>query len=361
MTFSSSETYMELALKLAERGRCTVSPNPMVGCVIVKNGMVIGQGYHQRAGEPHAEIYALKEAGEQAKGADVYVTLEPCCHYGRTPPCTKALIQAGVKRVFIACQDPNPLVATKGVQTLNEAGIETIVGIKKTEAIELNKIFFHFIKYRTPYVIAKWAMSLDGKTITHPKDDRIISDEACRLHAHHIRQTVDAIVIGSQTAINDNPQLTVRLANPIRQPKRIILSAQGNLPLDLHLFSLDLPGKTIVVTTGNIDSAWREKLLTKNVEHWILPQEKHHQIDLPAFLEKCGQEELTSLLVEGGERVRNSFFQASLVQETQMYLAAVWIGTQEMKQPLFPLKAEPLGSSSLFITSRHSVGEKEYV
>ena len=352
MKFLAYDIYMAQALKLAEKGRCTVSPNPMVGCVIVKDDVIVGQGYHQKAGEPHAEIYALKEAGQQARGADVYVTLEPCCHYGRTPPCTNALIEAGVKRVFIASSDPNPLVATKGIQALNAAGIETIVGIKEAEALALNKVFFHFIKYQTPYVIAKWAMSLDGKTITHPKDDRIISDETCRHHAHHIRQTVDAILIGSQTAIADNPQLTVRLEHPLRQPKRIILSAQGNLPLDLQLFSFELPGKTIVVTTENVTKMWKEQLVNKNVEHWIMPADANNQIDLRALLKKCGEQSITSLLVEGGERVRESFFRSALVQETQLYLSPVWIGTQEKKQPLFPLHAETLGSS-LFITSHH--------
>lgn len=357
MSFISPETYMEHALQLAEKGRCSVSPNPMVGCVIVKDGTIVGQGYHQRAGEPHAEIHALKEAGEQAQGSDVYVTLEPCCHYGRTPPCTDALIQAGVKRIFIACTDPNPLVAQKGIQALNAAGIETIVGIKEAEALELNKVFFHFIKHRTPYVIAKWAMSLDGKTITHPKDDRIISDETCRHHAHQVRQTVDAILIGSQTAITDNPQLTVRIPNLLRQPQRIILSAQGNLPLDLQLFSPKLPGKTIIAITENVDKTWLEKLIKRNIEYWILPTDSFNQIDLPALLKKCGEQNITSLLVEGGERVRDSFFRSSLIQETQIYLSPVWIGSQEKKQLLFPLNAKPLGSS-LFITSRHRTGEE---
>jgi diaminohydroxyphosphoribosylaminopyrimidine deaminase/5-amino-6-(5-phosphoribosylamino)uracil reductase len=358
MNFLAPETHMEQALALAEKGHCTVSPNPMVGCLIVKDGTIVGQGYHQRAGEPHAEIYALKEAGEQAQESDVYVTLEPCCHYGRTPPCTEALIQAGVKRVFIACTDPNPLVAQKGIQALNAAGIETIVGIKEAEALELNKVFFHFIKHRTPYVIAKWAMSLDGKTITHPKDDRIISNETCRHHAHHIRQTVDAILIGSQTATADNPQLTVRLPNSLRQPIRIILSAQGNLSLDLQLFSSELPSKTIIAITENVDKTWLKKLINKNIEYWILPTDSFNQIDLPALLKKCGEQNITSLLVEGGERVRESFFRSSLVQESQIYLSPVWIGTHEKKHPLFPLQAQSLGSS-LFITSRHHTGEDD--
>ncbi len=358
--------YMEKALELAKHGQNSVSPNPMVGCVIVKNNTIVGQGYHQRAGEPHAEIFALRDAKESARGADVYVTLEPCCHYGRTPPCTSALIQAGVKRVFIACQDPNPLIASKGIQVLNAAGIETIVGIKEAEAQQLNKVFFHFIQHKTPFVIAKWAMSLDGKTITNTKDDRIISDEACHAHAHQTRQIVDAIVIGSKTALLDNPKLTARASHSIKsiksiesiesiekQPRRIVLSSHGSLPLDLALFSYDLPGKTIVATTDAIDDSWRKQAEHKNIELWILPQNKHQQVDLHALLKKCGKENITSLLVEGGETVHQSFMQASLVQEFNVYLSPIWIGHEEKKKFLAPLHCQSLGAS-LFIQS----GEK---
>jgi diaminohydroxyphosphoribosylaminopyrimidine deaminase/5-amino-6-(5-phosphoribosylamino)uracil reductase len=312
----------------------------MVGCVIVQGNTIVGQGYHQKAGEAHAEIHALKEAGTKAYNADVYVTLEPCCHHGRTPPCTDALIRAGVKRVFIACQDPNPLVAHKGIQALNQAGIETIVGIKESEALALNKIFFHFIQHRTPFVIAKWAMSLDGKMITHPDDDRIISDEACRHHAHEIRQTVDAILIGAKTAIADNPQLNVRLPNITKQPKRIILSSQGDLPTNLKLFSNELPSKTTVATTKPVH--------LKNAECWVLPQNANGQVDLSALLKKCGEENITSLLVEGGPEIHQSFFHESLVQETHVYISPVWIGKEEKKKPLPPLEAKSLGKS-LFI------------
>lgn len=346
--------YMENALKLAEQGRFTVSPNPMVGCIIVKDNQIVGTGFHERAGEPHAEIHALKEAGKKAHHADVYVTLEPCCHYGRTPPCTEALIQAGVKRVFIACKDPNPLVAGKGIHQLNAAGIETLVGIKEKEALELNKIFFHFMIHQRPFVITKWAMSLDGKTMTHPEDSRIISDENCHTHAHTTRQTVDAILIGSKTALQDNPQLTVRHASITHlknQPLRLILASQGNLPLDLTLLSDNFLDKTRIIVTESTDKNWIEKAKQKNITVWILPANNQKQIDLSALMKKLHQENITSLLVEGGEQVRNSFFRENLVDETQVYLSPVFIGDLKKKKALNTKHYQPLGESLYLVAS----------
>jgi diaminohydroxyphosphoribosylaminopyrimidine deaminase/5-amino-6-(5-phosphoribosylamino)uracil reductase len=211
MSNQTPQFYMQQALALAEKGRFSVSPNPMVGCLIVKAGKIIGQGYHHQAGTPHAEIHALREAGAEAKDADVYVTLEPCCHYGRTPPCTDALIAAGVTRVYFACHDPNPEVAGKGSAALKAAGIQAEEGLCRSEAQQLNKIFFHFIQTKRPFVFSKWAMSLDGKTMTHPDDLPAISSTASRSHSHLLRRAVDAILIGTNTAIDDDPALTVRL------------------------------------------------------------------------------------------------------------------------------------------------------
>lgn len=346
MINNTPEYYMEQALTLAEKGRFTVSPNPMVGCVIVKNEQIIGTGFHQRAGEPHAEVFALKEAGDDARAADVYVTLEPCCHYGRTPPCTDALIQAGVKRVFIACQDVNPLVGGQGVRQLQAAGIETIVGIKEQEARQLNTFFFHFMTHKRPFIIVKWAMSLDGKTITHPEDDRIISDAACHAHAHGVRHAVDAILIGSRTACLDNPQLTVRHQTEVKkQPLRIILASQGQLPLDLALFSPDLPGKTCVVVTELVDKQWMEQAKQNNIECWVLPANDQKQVDLVALLKKLGEQHITSLLVEGGECVRNRFLRDNLVDETLVYISPVLIGDLSQKKSLNMFQYQPLGAS----------------
>ena len=239
MNHLSDSDYMSTALSLAERGRYTVSPNPMVGCVIVKDGKIVGKGFHLKAGDPHAEILALREAGADANAATAYVSLEPCCHYGKTPPCTDALIKAGIKKVYAACLDPNPLVAGKGIQQLKNANIEVETGLHEKEASQLNEIFFHYIRRQQPSVIAKWAMSLDGKTVTHTEDSRDISGNTSREYSHQTRQQVDAILIGAGTAICDDPELTVRYpadTSSLRQPLRVVLSSQAICQYILNYF-----------------------------------------------------------------------------------------------------------------------------
>jgi len=349
MTDSHSQIYMAKALELACLGRFTVSPNPMVGCVLVKDGQVVGQGWHQRAGEAHAEVLAIRDAGEAARGATAYVTLEPCCHHGRTPPCTLALIEAGVKEVYFSCFDPNPQVAGKGRQALEAAGIPAHVGLLEKEAQLLNEIFFHFIQHRRPFVFAKWAMSLDGRTATHPEDERQISSPESSSHTHQLRQQVDAILIGARTAQQDNPQLTARVASgetpPVRQPLRIVLSSKGDLPLDLKLFDGSLPGKTLVVTTAPGECS---RLKEKGVEVVQLPANPQGQVDLPALLDYLGQRQITSLLVEGGSCVHNSFFEAGLVNKIQVYLAPAVIGSLKKKQYLTQVECSALGRDFSF-------------
>lgn len=351
MTDSPSHSYMSEALELARFGRATVSPNPMVGCILVKKGRVIGRGWHQRAGEPHAEVYALREAGLQAIGATAYVTLEPCCHFGRTPPCTQALIEAGVKTVYAACLDPNPLVAGKGMQALEAAGIEVHVGPLELEARQLNEIFFHFIQTRRPFVIAKWAMSLDGLTVTHPEDSRQISGPQSQEHTQQIRQVVDAILVGSQTALRDNPQLTARTTDgglALKQPLRLILCSQGGLPLDLKLLDGSLPGKTMVVTTKAAEASWCQALEKRKVEVLCLPADEKGQVSLQALLDWLGQNNLTSLLVEGGRRIHASFFEQGLVNKVQMYLAPLIIASLKQKKMLPSLEMGRLGHDYSF-------------
>lgn len=331
--FMNNLQYMSHALQLAEQGRLTVTPNPMVGCVIVKNGQIIGTGFHKQAGLAHAEVIALQQAGDQAKAATAYVSLEPCCHHGRTPPCVEAIIQAGIKKVYAACLDPNPLVSGKGIQALQAAGIETEVGLCETEAIRLNEIFFHYMRHQQPFVIAKWAMSLDGKTITHPQDTRNISCEDARLASHQIRQQVDAIVIGAKTALQDDPLLTVRITPaPNKQPLRIVLSSRGELPLSLKIFDATLPGKTLVVTTDAISNTQLQAFQQNNIETLILPKNPNGQIDLSSFLIALGKRGVTSLLVEGGMTLRENFFQENLVNKIHVYLAPIIIGGLKQKQ-----------------------------
>lgn len=347
MTETRLQAYMAQALTLAQKGRFTVSPNPMVGCLLVKNDQVLAESWHQRAGEPHAEVLALREAGAAAKGATAFVTLEPCCHFGRTPPCTAALIEAGIKEVYLASFDPNPLVAGKGAQVLREAGILVKIGLLESEAKKLNEIFFHYIQKRRPFVFAKWAMSLDGQTCTQPGDSRQISCPESSQHTHQLRRQVDAILIGSKTAIQDNPHLTARdstvEASAINQPLRIILSSRGGLPLDLKLFDGCLPGKTLVATTEMADPLWCQALADKQVEVVRLPQNQEGQVALHALLTYLGQREVTSILVEGGRTVHASFFKENWVNKIQVYLAPAFIGSLEKKHFVNKIHFSQLG------------------
>ncbi len=327
---SSHLEYMQQALQLAKEGQYTVSPNPMVGCIIVKNGIIVGKGFHQRAGLAHAEIHALQQAEDKAHGADVYVTLEPCAHHGRTPPCTDALVAAKVKKVFVACLDPNPLVSGKGIDTLRAAGIEVEVGLCQEEALRLNEIFFHYITHRTPFVISKWAMSLDGLTITHNDDSKQISCKASRYHAHHLRQVVDAILVGAKTIHTDDPELTARYSHtPItKQPIRIILSTQGNLPNHAKIFNTS--AKTIIASTKAID----RKKLSSAVENCIIPTTSDGLMNLHYLLKELGNREITSLLVEGGMETHRHFINANLVNKYHVYVAPVIIGSLTQKRQL---------------------------
>lgn len=347
---------MTQALQLAALGRYTVSPNPMVGCLIVKNGQIIGQGYHQQAGGPHAEVYALREAGMNAKGATAYVTLEPCCHVGRTPPCTTALMAAGIRKVIVASNDPNPLVSGNGIKALQAAGIDVEVGLLQSEAKLLNEIFFHYMTHKRPFVIAKWAMSLDGKTITHTEDTRDISSNASQKAAHDIRRQVDAILIGAETAIRDNPELTARFAEKSapasKQPLRIIVTTRGDLPHDLKLFDPASSANTLIATTADADPSWRQRMIDNQIDLVVLPKNKQGQVDLPSLLDTLGQRAITSLLVEGGMTIHQSFFNDHLVNKVHVYLAPVIIGSLPAKKHLANLNVSH-HAEDLFLTANY--------
>lgn len=360
--------YMSLALKLASLGRGTVSPNPLVGCVIVRDHQIVGRGYHQYAGGPHAEVYALLEAEEKASGGTAYITLEPCAHYGRTPPCANALIAARISKVYVACLDPNPLVAGRGIQLLQNAGIEVEVGLCQAEASKLNEIFFHYIIHKTPFVFAKWAMSLDGKTITHQDDSREISSRETSKFTHQLRHDVDAIVIGANTARVDDPRLTVRLAachasesshpgaedenntKQKKQPLRIIVSSDGNLPEHLQILSGELPGKTIIATTeiAATETKTLAATLRKNVEIMVLPKNSKGLVDLPSLLTELGKREISSVLVEGGMTLHENFIQENLIQKIFVYVSPVIIGALERKQAVKILSTMQMMSDSIY-------------
>lgn len=320
---------MQHAISLAKKGRLTASPNPLVGCVIVKDGLIVGEGFHLRAGEAHAEINALKQAGDKAKGAHAFVSLEPCCHYGRTPPCTKALIEAGIKQVTIATLDPNPLVSGKGIEELEAKGIRVTKNVCQKEAEELNEIYFHYRRFNRPFVIAKWAMSLDGKTITNSADRKITSEKS-QVHVHELRSTVDAILIGANTAREDNPLLTVRLTSQEhKQPIRIILTKTANLPMNLNIFDKNLPSKTLVATTKNATAL--QTLNQNDITINFFESTKEGSVDLSSFLDHLGQQGITSLLVEGGMQVHEQFFKENLVDRAEIYIAPIFIGQNKEK------------------------------
>ena len=321
--------YMQQALALAAKGRYTVAPNPMVGCIIERAGKIVGRGWHQGPGLPHAEVMALQDAGDQALGANVYVNLEPCSHHGRTPPCVDALIKAQVKTVHISFIDPNPLVAGKGIAKLRAAGIEVFIGAEQEQARQLNEIFLHYITTNQPFVIAKWAMSLDGKTATDHGHAKWISGSEARQHVHELRRQVSAILVGSKTIINDDPQLTVRLDidDNICQPLRIILDSTGNTPLQAKVLDANLSGKTIIATTTKSLKTWRDQMIVKGVELLMLPEDENSKVDLVALLNDLGQREISSLLVEGGKTVLTSFFNDELINKVYTYVAPKLIGS----------------------------------
>lgn len=353
MSISHHHEYMQKALALAKQGLLTVTPNPMVGCILVNDHQIVGTGFHHHAGGPHAEVLALLGAKEKAQGASAYVTLEPCCHHGRTPPCTNALIKAGIKKVYIACEDPNPLVSGKGIAALKAANIEVQIGIEEQSAKKLNEIFFHYMQYQRPFVIAKWAMSLDGKTVTDANDSRLISSFDAQCHTHQLRQKVDAILIGAETARQDNPLLTARFGlESARQPMRIILSREGKMPLDLNLFDIALPGQTMIITTSRIDHHWRQAIEEKGVIVLMLTENAQGYISISLLLDVLGKRGITSLLIEGGMSIHEQFIQDELVNQYCVYLAPTVIGKHQRKKRLQMLSTQFLGADICLTAER---------
>ncbi len=322
MSFTEIDArHMARALELARRGLYTTDPNPRVGSVIVKDGQVVGEGFHARAGEPHAEIHALRAAGEQARGATVYLTLEPCCHHGKTPPCSEALIAAGVGRVIAAMQDPNPRVAGKGFAALNAAGIETASGLMQAEAEALNPGFILRMKTGRPHVRVKLAASLDGRTAVANGESKWITCEAARADVQHWRARSSAIVTGIGTVLADDPSLNVRAFDVGRQPLRVVLDSQLRTPPTAKLLSL--PGSTLIVTAAN-DAVRAEALIAAGAEVLRLASDGH--VDLNGLLGALAQREVNEVLVEAGSTLSGSLLEAGLVDELVLYYAPVLLG-----------------------------------
>jgi len=331
---SPHQLYMERALNLARRAEGFTSPNPMVGAVIVAANRIVGEGYHRRAGGLHAEVEALQAAGEAARGATLYVSLEPCNHYGRTPPCTKAIIEASISQVYYAVADPYP-PAKGGHQALAAAGIDVQQGPCTTAARHLNRFFFEYAHSGRPYVIAKFAASLDGKIATHTGHSQWITGPEARQRGHHLRQAVDAILVGAGTAVADDPRLTTRLPQKtVSHPLRVLLDGRGRVPLTARLFDPDLPGQTVVATTRAMPAAHRRQLEAQGVWVWELEATENGRVCLPHLLERLGRQQVLSLLVEGGSQVLGAFFAEGLVHEVQAFLAPLLIGGQSAPGPL---------------------------
>ncbi|WBL13540.1 bifunctional diaminohydroxyphosphoribosylaminopyrimidine deaminase/5-amino-6-(5-phosphoribosylamino)uracil reductase RibD [Sutcliffiella sp. NC1] len=330
--------YMKLAISLASSAKGQTSPNPIVGSVVVKNGEIVGFGAHLKAGEPHAEVHALKMAGDKAEGATVYVTLEPCSHYGKTPPCAELLIEKKVSRVVIASVDPNPLVAGKGIKMLKDAGIIVEAGVEEESALALNEVFFHYIQTNRPFVTLKTGVSLDGKTATVTGESKWITSPEARLDAHEYRHQHDAILVGVGTVKGDDPSLTTRLPAGGKNPIRIILDNHLNTPLSAKVVN-DKEAPTWIVTSNNVAKEKLELFQNKPVEIISLPTEK---VEIGLLLEELGSRKITSLFVEGGATVNGSFVQANAVNQFVAYIAPKLIGGK-----LAPTSVGGLGIESM--------------
>ncbi len=320
--------YMEQALSLARLALGQASPNPAVGAVVVNNDAVVGQGYTQPAGSHHAEIMALKQAGEQARGGTLYVTLEPCCHYGRTPPCTEAITAAGIAEVRLATLDPNPAVCGKGKEALEKKAIRVHTGEHEAAAKELNEAYIKFITTGMPFVTAKFAASLDGKIATRSGDSRWISGEEARKAVHGLRYTADAIMAGVNTILSDDPHLTTRCCGGRggtvrKQPLRVIVDSQARTPATARLFSE--PGKTLIALNRKPAPQEEDAFARAGAELLELPSEEG-RVDLTRLLKTLGEQEITSVLVEGGGTLLGSLFDHGLVDKVVAFIAPIIIG-----------------------------------
>ena len=327
--------FMRRALDLAKRATGRTRPNPLVGAVVVKDGQVIGEGYHQKAGTPHAEVHALIAAGENARGATIYVTLEPCCHWGRTPPCTAALINAGIAEVYIAETDPNPKVAGKGVRQLEEAGLHVHVGLCAQAAADLNEIYRKYIQTGMPFVILKTAMSLDGKIATTSGESQWITSEASRQHGHEIRDMVDAILVGRGTVERDNPALTTRLQDRHGQDAiRVVLDSQARTPTDARIFNAESDAGVIIAVTSDAPAGNITALEKAGAEVITVPTADGNRVCFKRLMEMLGNREITSVLVEGGGEINASAITAGVVDKVMCFIAPKIIGGQNAPGPI---------------------------
>jgi len=320
----SDKRYLRAALRLARKAAGRTSPNPMVGAVLVRGGKVVGTGYHRFAGADHAEVVALKQAGTRAKGATLYLTLEPCSHYGRTPPCADALIKAGVKEVVAGMADPNPLVAGRGFTKLRRAGIKVRVGVHEQECRVLLEAFSKFITRRLPFVTLKLAATLDGKIASSSGDSQWVSGAKARALVHRWRNEYDAVLVGVDTARTDNPQLTCRIAGG-RNPFRVVLDSRLRLALSSQLLRLNDPAKTIIATTRKASPSKARAIESLGAVIWRLPARGNHVAWQP-LLKKLAALGIVSVLVEGGAAIAASALQEKIIDKIEFFYAPKIIG-----------------------------------
>ena len=323
--------YMKMALELAQKGMGFTAPNPMVGAVIVKNGRIIGQGYHRKYGGLHAEREALAACTEEPEGASIYVTLEPCCHYGKQPPCVNAILEAGIRRVIIGSSDPNPLVAGKGIRILKDHGIEVTENILKEECDKLNEAFFYYIQNKKPYVVMKYAMTMDGKIAAYTGESKWVTGEAARIHVQEQRLKYTGIMVGVGTVLADDPMLTCRLENS-RNPVRIICDSHLRTPLTSKIVRTAETIPTILASSS------KDQQKIKNYEELgcqvLYVPEKNGHIDLNRLMELLGAAKIDSILLEGGGSLNWSALECGIVQKVQTYIAPKLFGGEEAKTPV---------------------------
>jgi riboflavin biosynthesis protein RibD len=326
--------YMQRALELAAKGIGYTNPNPLVGAVIVKNGKIIGEGYHEVCGSNHAEVNAFKNATEDVRGATMYVTLEPCSHYGKTPPCANAIVQKGIKKVVIGLKDPNPLVAGRGIQILRDNNIEVITGVMEEEGRELNEIFLKYITTKVPFCILKTAMTLDGKIAAYTGDSKWITNEFSRKYVHALRHRVSGIMVGIGTILADDPFLNTRLdSGNGSDPTRIIVDSSTRIPLEAKVLHIESKAKTIIVATELADKNKIKALEDIGAEIIITPL-KNNRVDLTYLMKALGERGIDSVLLEGGSELNYSAIEEGIVDKVNAFIAPKIIGGRGAKTPI---------------------------
>ncbi len=352
MITKQDEIYMKKALSLAKKGRGRTSPNPPVGAVIVKEGKIVGKGYHKKAGGPHAEIFAIEDAKELCKGATIYVTLEPCNHFGKTPPCSKAILDVGIKRVVIGTIDSNP-VAKGGAHFLKKHGLDVEVGCLQQECRYLIAPFIKHVKTGLPWIRSKVAMSLDGRIATRTGDSKWITCERSRQYGHKIRDIVNAILIGKNTLLKDNPSLTTRLPNKKgKDPIRIILASDLNVPLNSKVITQKSDAPTIFIGVKEKASRETQKKLENTGAKVYLVNGKNGKVDIKSMLKLLGELNIQDLLVEGGAMVHGSFWDEGVIDEAFFFIAPIIIGGEKAPSAI-------VGEGIEFIKEAHKLTIKE--